>query len=374
MKPFYFLACILFLQACGGESTEVQTQQLRPVRYGTISHSSGKDVHYYSGVCQASTETKMSFRVSGTIRNLAVKLGDRVRTGQLIATLDPADYNIQAEQAVASQKGSEANLKSAETQLIVARANYYRVEKVYENNSVPLSEFEQAKSNFETAKASFEAAQTQLLSSDKQTQSARNQVKYTRLLAPYSGIITAINAEENEIVASGNPVAVLSAEDNPEIQVGIPENIIARIKNGMKVGVTFSVLPNQRFAGTIREISYAAGSSPTYPAIVRIDNPTDQIRPGMASNVIFDLGSTAKDQPSYLVSPVQAIGEDENGNFAFVLEKADSAAYVARKQKVEVGALLPDGFVVKEGLKEGDMVATAGLKSLLDGMKVGLME
>ncbi|MEM6767408.1 MAG: efflux RND transporter periplasmic adaptor subunit [Bacteroidota bacterium] len=374
MKPFYFFIAILLLQACGGDTDEQTTTQLRPVRYGTISQSSGKDVHFYSGVAQASMETNLSFRVSGTIRNMAVDLGDRVRTGQLIATLDPVDYSIQAEQAAASQKGSEANLKSAETQLIVARANYYRVEKLYENNSVPLSEFEQAKSNFETAKASFEAAQTQVLSSNKQTQSAINQVNYTKLTAPFSGIITAVNAEENEIFPSGNPVAILSSESDPEVMVGIPENIISRIKNGMKVEVTFSVLTDQRFEGTIREISYAAGNSPTYPAIVRIDNPTNEIRPGMAANVIFNLGETAKDQPSYLVGPVQAIGEDENGNFVFVLEKADSTAYQAKKRKIEVGALLPDGFVIQHGLEEGELVATAGLKSLLDGMTVTLMQ
>ena len=366
-------AVTLILVACGETKEESTTTILRPVKYAAITKSGGNEMHTFSGVAQAEKEANLSFRVAGTVRTMNVKLGDRVRKGQLIATLDPIDYSIQAEQASASQKGSEANLKSAETSLIIARANYQRIEKLYENNSVPLSEFEQAKSNYETAQSQYEAAQTQVLSSQKQTQSARNQVNYTRLTAPFNGVITAVNIEANELVGSGSPVAVLSTINKPEINVGIPENLIARIKRGQKVEIKFSALNSQNFNGTVQEVSFAAGNAPTYPAIIRIDNPSDEIRPGMATSVTFNLG--AEGNADFLVSPIKAIGDGTEGNFAFVLKETDnSGTYQVKKQLVKIGSLLPNGFEVKDGLKEGDLVATAGIKSLLDGMQVTLLE
>ncbi|MEL6277086.1 MAG: efflux RND transporter periplasmic adaptor subunit, partial [Bacteroidota bacterium] len=326
----------------------------------------------FPGVAQAEKEANLSFRVSGTVRNLNIKLGDRVRKGQLIASLDPIDYSIQADQATASEKGAEANLQSAETTLINARANYQRIEKLYENNSVALSEFEQAKSSYESAQSQYEAAKTQVTSAEKQTQSARNQVNYTRLTAPFSGIITAVNIEANELVGSGSPIAILSSISKPEINVGIPENLISRIKKGQKADISFSVLPNQSFKGTVQEVSFAAGNAPTYPAIIRIDNASAEIRPGMAANVRFDLGDPGAEKK--LVSPVKAIGSGADGNYAFVLETTQEGSYKVNKRSVKVGDLLPDGFIVLDGLQEGDLVATAGIKSLLDGMEVTLLE
>ncbi|MEO1436480.1 MAG: efflux RND transporter periplasmic adaptor subunit [Bacteroidota bacterium] len=363
----------LLIWGCGGKQTVEELPDLvRPVKYGKVLRSGGKNVHTFSGLAQSGQESKLSFRVAGTIRTLNVKLGDRVRRGQVIATIDPTDYTVQAEQASASKKGSDANLKSAETQLIIARTNYQRIEKLYESNSVPLSEFEQAKSNYETAQASFEAAQTQVTSSEKQVESAKNQVAYTRLTAPFTGVITAVNAEENELVGSGSPVAVLSSEAEPEVSVGVPENLISKVRKGQEVDIRFSALIGQSFKGAVQEVSYAAGTSPTYPAIIRIKGASNEIRPGMAAEVTFNFSKAT--EKSFVVSPVQAVGEDAEGNFAFLLEPASGEAYTVKKQAIEIGQLLPGGFEVKSGLKEGDLVATAGLSTLLDSMTVKLID
>ncbi len=372
-NQFILLIAIFLLVACGGGKEEVAQQVVyRPIKFAKVTNASAHTIRSFTGIAQSEKEAKLSFRVAGTVRSLNVKLGDRVRQGQVIATIDPADYSIQADQAVASQKGAEANLKSSENQLIIARSNYQRIEKLYENNSVPLSEFEQAKSNFETAQSQYEAALTQVTSAQKQSQSARNQVKYTQLIAPFSGIISSVMIEANEIVGSGTPVAILSAITKPEVNVGIPENLITQIKKGQEVDIRFSVLPDATYQGTVQEVSYAAGNSPTYPIIIGIDNPNETIRPGMAATVSFDLG--AKDASNALVCPVKAVGSDAKGNFAFLLEQSGDGIYKVNKQSIEVGDLLANGFLVKAGLEEGDLVATAGLKSLLNGMEVKLIE
>ena len=376
MRPLLYFGAILLLfslSACAEKDVENNTETpLRPVRYQTISYAAGAGQYTYSGVAQADKLSKLSFRVGGTVRTVNIKLGDRVRKGQLIATIDPTDYGIQAEQATASEKGAEANLQSAETQLINARSTYIRIEKLYENNSVPLSDYEQAKSAYEGAQSSYDAAQTQVTSAKKQSQSARNQVSYTRLLAPFDGIITAVNIEANELVGSGTPIAEISSASKPEVNIGIPENNISNVKNGQKVSIHFSALPDLSFAGTVSEVSYAAGNSPTFPAIIRIDNPSSDIRPGMAAEVTFQ--NTKEGKPSSLVCPVSALGKDMESTFVYVLEKQDQEEYIVKKQPVEVGEITAEGFVLKDGLQEGQLVATAGLKSLLNGMKVKLLE
>ncbi len=372
MKPLFPLVILLILSACGGQQDLEQAEILRPVKYAKVNNSDGGEVHTFSGVAQSALEADLSFRVAGTVRTVNVKLGDRVRKGQLIATLDPTDYNIQAEQVAASEKGTEANLQSAENQLIIARSNYQRIEKLYENNNVPLSEFEQAKSNYETAQASFEAAKTQVTSANSQLTAARNQVNYTRLVAPFSGVITAVNIEANELVGSGFAVAVLSSEDGQEVNVGIPENFIASIKKGQKVSVHFSVLEDQNFTGTIQELSYAAGNSPTYPAIIALDKASAAIRPGMAATVSFTTDGEAG--KTYLICPVASVGEDADGNFAFVLKTNQEGSHTVEKRQIKIGQLLADGFEVVKGLEENELVATAGLRSLLDEMKVKLLE
>ncbi len=368
-----FIGIVFLLTACNKkDDTSEVVKSVRPIKHSKVVLAGDQATHTFSGVAQSGKESKLSFRVGGTLQSMNVQLGDRVRAGQLIATLDPADYVIQAEQSVAAQKGSEASLKSAETALINAKANYDRVEKLYENNNVSLSEFEQAKANLETSQASYDAAVTQVTSSEKKKESADNQVNYTRLVAPFSGVITSTQVEANELVGQGSVIAVLTSEQNPEVSVGIPENFIAEVKKGQNVAVKFSVLPNEVFEGYVYEVSYAAGNAPTYPAVVRIKNPSQAIRPGMAATVTF--GAASAEGQKFLVSPVNAIGEDFNGNYAFVIKTQEGENYTVKKQTVKIGRLLPLGFEVLEGLEEGDIVATAGIKSLLDGMEVKLLE
>lgn len=364
------LSALLMIGCGGAEVNTVTEAPLRPVRSQVIGYSAQAGVHTYSGVAQADKQSKLSFRVSGTVSGLKVKLGDVVRKGQVIATIAPLDYSIQAEQANASTKGAMANLESANTQLINARSSYQRIEKLYESNSASLSDFEQAKSAYESAQASYDAASTQVTSSEKQLQSARNQVNYTRLVAPFSGVITALNTEVNELVGSGAPVAELSSVSNPEVRIGIPENFISSIKRGEMVDIVFPVLPNKVYAGKVSEISFATGGSPTYPAIIAINTPSQTIRPGMAATVTFKQKASGD---ATLTCPVKALGKDTEGTFVFVLEKSTGERYTVRRHAVEVGTLLPDGFAVKTGLTKGQLVATAGLKSLLDGMQVRLM-
>lgn len=371
MKYQFLIISILFLfTACEKPAPKIE-KKIRPVRYGKIMKSGTATTNTFAGTSQSSNVANLSFKVAGTINSFDLKVGDKVRKGQVIARIDATDYSVTYDQSVANVKKAESQINSAKTNQITAKSNYERVEKLYENNSVPLSEYEQAKATYESAQSAYEATLAQVTAAQKQSQAAGNQVRYAKLVAPFTGIITEVFVAENEIVSPGKPLVTLSAEGKPEVAVNVPESIIDQIKRKQKVEIAFSAISGKTFKGTISEVGYASNEASTYPVTIQIDKPTSRMRPGMATNVTFSQ-AIVKADASKLVAPTAAIGQVGKSTYAFVLEK-DSANYKVKKTPVEIGNILPDGFVVKSGLKEGQLVATAGLRSLLDGMEVKLM-
>ncbi|WP_157976169.1 efflux RND transporter periplasmic adaptor subunit [Lewinella sp. IMCC34191] len=375
MKYFHLLALLLLLTACGGGDEEATVEPpVRAVRAQHVTVDDGTSSQVFNGVAEAAGRTPLSFRVAGTLRSLPVKLGQRVNRGQLIATLDPADLRVQQSQANAQRQASQAQLESAQTQLIAAQAAYERTSRLYENNSVSLSQFEQVRSEFQSAQAQVEAARSQLEASGAQVQAAGNQVAYTRLPAPFAGVITEKHVEENEYAGSGRAIVTLSTEENPEVEVSVPEDFVGRLASGQQVEITFSSIPDRAFTGTISEVAYAAAGSPSYPVTIAVNDETEAIRPGMAATVRFQFGDATGGRDTLIVAPTASVSEGPDGRYVFRLEAGDRAdQYVARRVPVTVGDYTHSGFVVRDGLRPGDLVATAGLKQLLDGMPVRLL-
>ncbi|MCY3771677.1 MAG: efflux RND transporter periplasmic adaptor subunit [Gemmatimonadetes bacterium] len=342
---------------CGSEP-EIADPPVRPVKYAEIRRASAAQDQRFAGTAKAGIEAKLSFRVGGLIDSIAVKLGDRVDEGQLIAALDDRD-------AVLAYEQSRAALENARVQRANAQSNLIRVRELYQDLNVSLAEYEQAKNGFSSAASGYESARKSL---DLQ----ERLLGYNKIYAPVTGIVAAVNNEVNEVIQTGAPLVVLNAGRDIEMEVGVPEAHIARIRAGQPVRVRFSALPGQEFGASVQEIAYAPGASSTYPVIVRLDNPSTSIRPGMAGEVAFHFGVDSPSDP--LVVPVEAVGEGAEGIYVFVIDHVEDRRGTVRRRPIRIGKLLVDGFVVDEGLAEGELVATAGLRFLLDGMEVSLLE
>jgi RND family efflux transporter MFP subunit len=368
----HFITAMTLLVSCSKKEAPAVVESIRPVRYEKVISTGMGINNTFSGTCQSDKEATMSFKVAGKVSTISVEVGDRVKKGAVIAVMDAVDYSITYDQAIDQLKGAKTKQESAETQRIANKSNYERVEKLYENNSVSVSEYEQAKAAYNVSVSQYEAAVSQVSTAMKQVEAAKNQVGYTRLTAPFDGIVTGVYIAENELVGSGSPIVSISAEGRPEVKVGIPETVIADIAKGQKVNIRFSTFPDENFVGRVKEVAYSSNNTSTFPVTIAIEKPSVKIRPGMAASVTFSNGAGHAARP-VLVAPVKGIGQGPDGNFAFVIEQSGEH-YTVKKTGVQVGELLPKGFEIKSGLKEGDMVATAGLKSLLDGLKVSLME
>ncbi|MEL6988451.1 MAG: efflux RND transporter periplasmic adaptor subunit, partial [Bacteroidota bacterium] len=282
------------------------------------------------------------------------------------------------ESSKAQIENAKAQLESARANYIASKSNYERFEKLYETNSISLSDFEQAKSAYSSAEATFRAAETQVqaaqaskASTDGMAKSASNQINYTRLSAPYEGVITNIVVEQNEMVGQGSPIMVINSINNPDVEIGIPENAIAEIKPSQSVKVQFNSIHDKEFNGEVYEIGYSSAGS-TYPVTIRLKESDDRIRPGMPASATFSF-LDHHDADNAILVPPSAVGEDGNGNFVYKVI-ANNEHYICKKQSVEVGELNDAGFEILSGLSDGDKVATAGLNVLSDGLEVSLYE
>ena len=317
---FFFIT--LLLTSCGDEP---ETQKIiRPVRYQQVFSTGGTRLRSFSGVAQSGLESKLSFKVAGTIKTMNVSVGDNVTTGDLLAELDPNDYRLRLRQA-------EATLDQAQAQARNAVASYERVRALYENNNASLQELDGARAASESANAGTEAAKRQL-------DLARLQLSYTRLKAPNNGAISQVNAELNENVTTGKHIVTLTSGSQIEVNISIPELLISKIQENSKTNVSFDAIPDKTFNATVTEVGVAsAGMGTTFPVTVRLDQTDPNIRPGMAATVRFQF--VDQDQRVRFLVPSAAVVEDREGRFVYVVEPNpnESGYGIIHRKTVQVG-------------------------------------
>ena len=346
----------ILLASCTQDEEETAIA-VRPVVYQVVNYSGAEQIRTFSGTAETDKVIDLSFRSSGILTRLNMRVGQAVRKGQLLAELDNVQARLNLEQAVSA-------LNSAASQMNTAKLNFDRVKALYEQGSASLSDFENAKNSFRTAEAGYESSQ-------RTVEIQEEQVSYGYMYAPENGTIASVNVELDENVTVGRTVAVLNAGTSMEIALGLPESVINRVSNEMPAVITFSSVPGVSFSGTVSEVSPSLNSNTaTFPVRVSVLNPTSDIRSGMTANVQFDFGRDAE-IASGLYVPAKAIGKDGNGNFVFLIDE-QGAMPVVRKHPVEVGPLTNEGFEILDGLAAGQKIATAGLQTLLDGQQVQL--
>ncbi len=360
MKAYLFILILAFTLTACNRKADQKVENIKPVKYETVSYSHLNRNPAFSGVVKADIETRLSFKISGTLNSLHIKEGDRVQKGQHIAGIDPKDYKVQHEQALAQQQ-------SAEAQFLTARSTSERMERLYENNSVSLSDYEKAKVNYSSAEA-------QLVVANQQLEATHNQLEYTNISAPVDGIITSLMVEENELVSAGRAIATISSIQNPETEVAVPGSIIHQLSLGQDAIITLSSLPGQTFNGKIVKLAFASGQSSTFPVRLSISAPNNALRPGMAAEVTFLMEQENTSPSGTLIAPVASVAADSQGNFVYVIHHETDKGYWVEKRWIVVGDLHPHGFGIQEGLKENDRVVTAGIGFLRDGMRVTLLE
>ncbi len=349
----WILTLILFT-SCTKEEEKQKKELIRPVKYQKVHHLGIDKTRSFSGVSSAGVETNLSFRIGGILQSVHVKVGGRVKKGKLIAAMDDSDDVLKYEEA-------KAAFNSAQIQKQHADSNLDRIKKLYEDNNVSLSEYENAKNRHAAAKADYNSKLKRL---DLQ----KRRLGYSKLYAPMAGIIARVSVERNENVQPGQVIVVLNSGDDIEVNVGIPESYIHYIKTGENVEVSFSSIPEETFEGTISQVSYVSSGASTYPVTIKLKSATDRLRPGMPAKVRFKF-PTGEDK-QFIIIPTNAVSEDTKGKFVFVVEGQGEGLAVVHKKIVEIGKLTNEGFEVIQGLEDGERVVTSGVSKITEGMTV----
>ena len=341
------------LLACGQDDGPPE-EQLRPVRFVMVDTGSGTRARSFSGLSKSSTESRISFKVAGTVTNVPVQIGQRLEAGDLIAELDRATFDLQAQQAEAALVESQANYRRA-------AANYDRTKGLYANDNASLNDLESARAGAESAEAMVESA-------SKALDIARLNASYTRLTAETDCSIASLDVEVNENVASGSQVAVVSCGDEFEVTMDLPESLIGSIAVGTDATIRFGAIAGETFDGTVSEVAVAsAAGSAGFPVVIRILNSSPALRSGLAADVTFlideGVGGT-------FILPVSAVVNGTAGTFVFIAEPTENGEATVRRRSVSLGELTQLGVEIVDGVAVGDRVITAGISVIRDGQRV----
>jgi RND family efflux transporter MFP subunit len=317
---------------------------------------SGGDPVRYPVEVAARYSNVMSFRVPGKLIERTVRLGDRVKQGQVLARLDPVDAQKQAASA-------RAALEAAEHRLLFARQQLDRDEAQAHQNLIAANQLEQSQDSFTAALAGRDQAAAQLVV-------ARNSLEYNTLIAEHDGLITSENADTGQVLTAGQAVYGLAWMGDTDAILDAAESDLGRIAIGQAATVTFPALPGRHFEAQVREIAPAADAqSRTYRVKLTVKEP-EQVRLGMTGDAVLAAVSAAgvpePAQATYTI-PATAIFHKDNSPAVWVIVGNDSTLQL---RPVKVRSYSDRSSVVGAGLNDGDVVVLAGVHTLYAGQHV----
>jgi RND family efflux transporter MFP subunit len=241
----------------------------------------------------------------------------------------------------------------------VASINLERARPLLPKGFISQAAYDIRRNEMDAAASVLDTAEAQLLQ-------ASNAVAYATLKADRAGIVTAVMAEPGQVVSAGQPAINLAQSGDTEIAVAVPEQDAGRLSLGQRAKVALWAGPGAGFEGRIREIAAQADPvSRTYAVRIALTVPPGTVRLGMTASVAISVDR----QAPAMVVPLSALAEAEAGPTVFVLDRDSS---VVRMRPVAVGAITENGVRITDGVNAGDMVVTAGVQFLRDGMRVRL--
>ena len=342
------LCATLLLAACSRPAPP--EEPVRSVKIVTVAPGQIGSSAEYSGEVRARVESRLGFRVAGKLVRRQAEPGQRVRAGELLAQLDPQDYQLAADAA-------RAQVSAAVTNRDLAAADFKRFKDLREQNFISSAELERREASLKAAQSQLEQAQAQLAGQG-------NQAAYTRLLADVSGVVTAVEAEVGQVVAAGTPVLRIAQDGPRDVVFAVPEDKVLQMKTGTGVEVR-GWSGGAPIQGVVREV--AASADPvtrTFGVKVAIDSRS---APPLGSTVSVLPLALARSGAPVIKLPTSAFRQDGQTSAVWVL---DSASMTVRLQPVQIATADGNEVVVAAGLQPGMQVVVAGVHVLSPGQKV----
>lgn len=384
---------------------------IRPVKTMVLSETTVMETRSFPGLVQAASETDLAFRVGGPLIEFDVRIGQRVEKGDIIALIDPRDFEInvmrlsaalgEARAALKAMRvgaraediaALEAKLTAARAQMTESERNVERLKKLLADKAISQSQYDQTKAAYDTAKANVDAlvqelrkarrgaraedieateAGIQRLSAD--VKAARNALDDTRLHAPFSGVVSRRHVENYEHVKDGDPILSLLDFSNVEVHTSIPEDLVIRRSSFVGIFCTLDSYPGRRFEAILKEVGRKTDSAnQSYPMTVTLRVPEKVIvEPGMAATVTVSLKDPGGGPNTGFFLPPGAVFADTEGHSC--VWKIDQQTMSVTRTRVTIGDFREDSIHILSGITAGDQVVTAGARFLRDNQEVRIL-
>ena len=332
-----------------GEEPPPPEPIVRPVKILELGGASQGQIREFPGEIQASLNADVAFEVSGKLVDFPVKESQRVERGQVLAKLDPRDY--------------QADLDAAQASARAARADFDRFQKLFDENVASKQELEKAQRNHEVFVARVD--------------SARKAVEDTVLRAPFAGVVARKLVDDFANVQAKERVVTLQTGSSLEIVVNFPEQDYARIQPGatvedinqdLEADVVVSAFPKRKFPAKLKEFATTADPvTRTFAATFSFESPGDiNVMPGMTAKLV-GVRNQGGSETTFQI-PVQAAIEDEGSKpYVWVVDRETMKVHPIY---VTLGELTGSSVQVVSGLVDGAWVVTSGVHQLREGMEV----
>jgi len=356
MKTLYqltFTALALLLFSCGSDEEKAIQSTAKPiaVEVQSIQNNATNPLLSASGKIQAKNAANLSTRMMGYVNKLHVKIGDNVKKGQLLLSINNTDLQAKAAQV-------DAGITEATAAFNNAKRDYERFQNLFEQNSASQKELDDMTARYEMAKARLEAA--------KQMKNEVNaQFDYTNIRAPFSGVVTNTFIDEGTMANPGMPLISIESPDSFEVVAMVPESEISQIKPDTEVDVMVSSV-NKTLKGTVEEISISArNTGGQYLVTIDLGKLDDDVLSGMFATVLFPVERSSAATEKTMI-PEEAIVK--NGQLRGIYTLSQSGTAVLRW--LRLGRSYGNQVEVLSGLSAGETYIISAEGKLYNGVKV----
>ncbi len=341
------IALLAFLAVGCSKKQEAQTTaeavKVKEITIGTDgATTSARDAYGYSGTVEEENGSSLSFTTGGTILQLKVKVGDRVRKGQLIATVDPTQVKNTYEMAHATRMQAEDA--------------YGRMKQLHDKGSLTELKWVEAQSQLQQAVAAEGIAKKSLAD--------------CALHAPFDGVVSEKYAEVGQNAAPGMPIVKLVTTNVLNVKISVPESEMANVRVHQRARIAVQALGGKQYEGYVVEKGIVADPiSRSYSVKIRVVGTSNALLPGMVSQVALDrtdaqkAGMAAKADvviPAHLVQLA-----DDNSNFVWVDEGGKAV-----RRTIVCGEYQSNGVSIVSGLKTGDRLIVEGQQKVSTGTAI----
>lgn len=342
------------IAGCGGEPAPAAPPATRPVKTFVVAGGEGSAVRKFPGRIEASQRAVLAFRVSGTVQEIAVKEGELVTEGQVLARLDPTDFAIV--------------LNDREAGFDNAQRNFSRARELVEKGAISRLDYDRMEAQYKSSEAALAAA--------------RQDLAYTELKAPFSGRVASRAIDNFEEVQAKQEILQLQNTDQLDVIIGLPENLVRELRreaapdSGSAIEIPmyaqFEGHAALRFPLQTRELATkAAADTQTFQVRLTMPSPREiVVLPGMTANVTVDFSAVTNSRVVYRVPATALVADAKLGAQVWIV---DPHSMTVSPRSVAAGRLTDDQVEITEGLYGGEEIVSVGAAYLAEGMKVTRM-